>query len=109
MPGKPVAGLRAAGCGGFFGWYVIGIMVGNTVDRRMTDLTRMLQALDPASSQPLYLQLQRALREAIETQVLGPDDALPSERQLAAELGVSRITVRKAIDGLAAEGLLVSK
>ena len=75
----------------------------------MTELTRMLQALDPASSQPLYQQLQRVLREAIEKQVLGPDDALPSERQLAADLGVSRITVRKAIDGLAEEGLLVSR
>jgi DNA-binding GntR family transcriptional regulator len=75
----------------------------------MTELIRMLQSLDPTSSQPLYQQLQRALREAIEKQVLGPDDALPSERQLAGDLGVSRITVRKAIDGLAAEGLLVSK
>jgi GntR family transcriptional regulator len=68
-----------------------------------------LDALDPDSSQPLYQQLQRALREAIEKQVLGPDDALPSERQLAADLGVSRITVRKAIDGLAEEGLLIRR
>jgi GntR family transcriptional regulator len=35
-----------------------------------------------------------------------PDDALPSGRQLAADLGVSRITVRKAIQGLADEGCL---
>src|SRR4030095_14734658 len=42
-------------------------------------------------------------------QILGPDDALPSERQLAADLGISRITVRKAIDGLISEGLLVSR
>lgn len=68
-----------------------------------------LQSLDPDSSQPLYQQLQRALREAIERGELSPDDALPSERQLAAELGISRITVRKAIDGLADEGLLVRR
>jgi GntR family transcriptional regulator len=33
-------------------------------------------------------------------------DALPSERRLAEELGVSRPTLRQAIDGLVAEGLL---
>lgn len=70
---------------------------------------RLLAALDSSASQPLYQQLQRALREAIESQFLSADDALPSERQLAADLGVSRITVRKAIDGLAGEGLLVSR
>ena len=75
----------------------------------MKSLAPLLQSLDPKSSQPLYQQLQRALRDAIEQRILGPDDALPSERQLAAELGVSRITVRKAIDGLASDGLLVSR
>ncbi len=72
-------------------------------------LTDFLGALDPQSSQPLYLQLQRALRDAIEKGALSPDDALPSERQLAAELGISRITVRKALDGLAEQGLLVRR
>lgn len=72
----------------------------------MTALAHLLRNLDPNSSQPLYQQLQRALREAIELRLLGPDDALPSERQLAADLQVSRITVRKAIEGLAEEGLL---
>lgn len=75
----------------------------------MPSLPDLLKTLDPSSSQPLYQQLQRALREAIERGVLSPDDALPSERQLAADLGVSRITVRKAIDGLADEGLLVRR
>jgi len=75
----------------------------------MTSLLDILGTLDPNSSLPLYQQLQRALREAIEKQVLGPEDALPSERQLAADLGVSRITVRKAIEGLIEEGLLVSR
>ncbi|MBI3369829.1 MAG: GntR family transcriptional regulator [Burkholderiales bacterium] len=69
-------------------------------------LAQILRTLDPDSTQPLYLQLQRALREAIETRVLNPDEALPSERQLAADLSVSRITVRKAIEGLAADGML---
>jgi GntR family transcriptional regulator len=75
----------------------------------MTPLAELLQSLDPNSNLPLYQQLQRALREAIEKRILGPDDALPSERQLANDLSVSRITVRKAIDGLAEDGLLVRR
>ena len=75
----------------------------------MTDIAQLLKSLDPDSAQPLYQQLQRALRDAIQSGKLSPDDALPSERQLAAELGISRITVRKAIDGLADEGLLVRR
>lgn len=75
----------------------------------MTSLAEILRPLDPQGALPLYQQLQRALREAIETRVLAPDDALPAERQIASELAVSRITVRKAIDGLVEEGLLVRK
>jgi GntR family transcriptional regulator len=68
-----------------------------------------MEGLVQTSSQPLYQLLQRALREAIKQHVFGPDEALPAERQLAAELSISRITVRKAIDGLVDEGLLVRK
>jgi len=75
----------------------------------LTPLTQTVGRLDEASSLPLYQQLQRALRRAIETRVLGPDDALPPERDLAEEFKVSRITVRKAIDGLVGEGLLVRR
>jgi GntR family transcriptional regulator len=64
---------------------------------------------DERDHAPLYRQLQRSLREAIQNRVLGPDDALPAERDLAEELGISRITVRKALDGLVAEGLLTRR
>jgi GntR family transcriptional regulator len=72
-------------------------------------LAQHLGPLDESSSLPLYQQLERALREAIERRVFGPDDALPAERDLATELSVSRITVRKAIDRLVSEGLLVRR
>jgi GntR family transcriptional regulator len=75
----------------------------------MPELADFLSTLDPESSQPLYQQLQRALRDAIEKGALSPEDALPSERQLATDLGISRITVRKALDGLADLGLLVRR
>jgi len=56
--------------------------------------------LDSGSNAPLYLQLQRVLRSAIEQQILAPDEALPPERDLAEAYNVSRVTVRKALDGL---------
>jgi GntR family transcriptional regulator len=77
--------------------------------RRQTRLSQIVGKLDQSSHLPLYQQLQRALRRAVETRVLGPEDALPPERDLATELSVSRITVRKAIDGLVSEGILTRR
>jgi len=53
---------------------------------------------------PKHAQLRDALAELAATE--GPDVAIPSERDLMAAHGVSRATVRKAIDGLVADGLL---
>jgi GntR family transcriptional regulator len=75
----------------------------------MTDFAALVGPLDAQSAQPLYQQLQRALREAIEKRLLGPDVALPPERDLAEMYEISRITVRKAIDGLVEQGLLVRR
>ena len=75
----------------------------------MSTLSQVLPPLDESSAQPLYQQLQRSLRGAIENGIIGPDDALPPERDLAETLGVSRITVRKAIDELVEDGLLIRK
>jgi DNA-binding transcriptional regulator YhcF (GntR family) len=75
----------------------------------MSRLPKNLGRLDKKNGQPLYQQLERLLKGAIERNVIGPNDALLPERDLASELDVSRITVRKAIDGLVAEGLLVRR
>lgn len=37
------------------------------------------------------------------------DEAIPAEREMAADLGVSRVTVRKAVSGLVEQGLLVQR
>jgi len=65
--------------------------------------------LDSRSGAPLYLQLQRVLRSAIERHVLAPDEALPPERDLAAAYNISRVTVRKALDGLVHARLLTRR
>ncbi len=75
----------------------------------MSSLAKAVGPLDGKGNLPLYQELQRALRRAIDSRLLGPDDALPSERDLAADFAVSRITVRKALDGLVADGLLVRR
>ena len=62
--------------------------------------------LDEAGSSPLYVQLQRALRDLMVREKLRASDFLPPERDIAKVLGVSRITVRKALDGLEQEGLI---
>jgi GntR family transcriptional regulator len=75
----------------------------------VAQLSQIVGKLDQTSRVPLYQQLARALRNAIESHQLAPDDALPAERDLATELEVSRITVRKAIDGLVTEGILMRR
>ena len=49
------------------------------------------------------------LLQTIRLGVVGPGEALPPERELAARLGVSRDTVREAIKSLADAGYLVSR
>ncbi len=60
-------------------------------------------------STPLYQQLATRLREQIATGVFRPGDRLPSEDALCVEYGVSRITVRAALDQLVDSGLLWRK
>ncbi|MFM7346829.1 MAG: GntR family transcriptional regulator, partial [Tagaea sp.] len=55
---------------------------------------------------PIYLRIQDALVAEIAQGALKPGDALPSEDNLAKRFGVALGTVRKALDGLAADGKL---
>lgn len=54
---------------------------------------------------PKHTQLRNILRHLVEHE-LSPGAAIPSERELADRYGVSRLTVRTAVGGLVAEGLL---
>lgn len=53
--------------------------------------------------------VERALRDAVRNGRLAPGERLPATRQLAAELGVSRNTVKAAYDQLVAEGYLTAR
>ncbi len=59
-----------------------------------------------AGDAPLYLQLARHVRKLIADGQLQVEQALPAERELADRFGVSRVTVRKALQELVDEGLL---
>ena len=65
--------------------------------------------LDDGNPTPLYLQLQQSIEEAVRKGALKADAALPGERDLAKQLGISRVTVRKAITGLVQKGVLVQR
>lgn len=57
----------------------------------------------------LYLQVKRELLKRIEALHWGPGHCLPSERDLSAELGVSIGTLRRAVDELVHEQVLVRR
>ncbi|MFZ5511868.1 MAG: GntR family transcriptional regulator [Pseudomonadota bacterium] len=58
---------------------------------------------------PLYRQIKALIMQALESGEWRPGEAIPSEMDLAARFNVSQGTVRKAIDEMAAENLLVRK
>ena len=67
-------------------------------------------ALDGTPSfSPLYQQIKGLITRELQAGVWKPGEAIPSELDLAARFKVSQGTVRKAIDDLAADNLLVRR
>ena len=58
---------------------------------------------------PRYIQLQHRIEMAIENGHLPPASPLPPEREIAAMSGLSRVTVRKAIEPLVEKGMIVQR
>ena len=69
----------------------------------------LLLRLDRGSGQPLRAQLETGLREAIRSGRLHEGERLPSSRELARELGVSRGLVQECYGQLLSEGYLTSQ
>ncbi|MCP5084041.1 MAG: PLP-dependent aminotransferase family protein [Alphaproteobacteria bacterium] len=65
--------------------------------------------VDRGSTVPIYRQLDVALRKLILEGALRPAQKLPSSRELALELGVSRITVKSVYEQLVAEGYVEAR
>ncbi|GEB54197.1 MULTISPECIES: GntR family transcriptional regulator [Streptomyces] len=81
--------------------YPPGVAKNDPVDLRL--------GVDRASPVPLYFQLAQQLEAAIERGELAPGSLLGNEIDLAGRLGLSRPTVRQAIQSLVDKGLLVRR
>src|SRR5216110_2940713 len=64
---------------------------------------------DAPAFSPLYQQIKTLITRSLEAGEWRPGEAIPSEIELAARFKVSQGTVRKAIDELAADNLLVRR
>jgi GntR family transcriptional regulator len=71
-------------------------------------LSSAASRLDDTSPLPLYHQLYRALRERISSGAFA-NARFPSEHDLIAQFGVSRVTVRKALERLEGDGIIVRR
>jgi GntR family transcriptional regulator len=67
------------------------------------------EAFGGAGAGPLYLQLNRRIAAAIDAGALTPGEGLPPEREMASLTGLSRVTVRKAVQSLVRSGHLVQR
>lgn len=65
--------------------------------------------IDPNSITPHYQQLEDQLLDAVACGDLMPGEPLPSEREFSKSLGISRMTVRRALTDLEARGRLQSR
>ena len=65
--------------------------------------------LERNAATPLHQQIHFLLRQKIVSNQLKSDESIPSERDLAEELQVSRMTVRQALNALREEGLIYQK
>ncbi|RXT04374.1 GntR family transcriptional regulator [Ammoniphilus sp. CFH 90114] len=56
---------------------------------------------------PIYYQIEEGIKALIEQRELKPGDLIPSERELCEAYGISRMTVRQAVNNLVNDGYLV--
>ncbi|MCL2852897.1 MAG: GntR family transcriptional regulator [Defluviitaleaceae bacterium] len=65
--------------------------------------------LYPRIGKPLFKQLGDIIMQMIEEGKYNPGDLLPSERELAEQYSISRVTVRQALNALAQDGVIFKK
>jgi GntR family transcriptional regulator len=76
----------------------------------LSELTKMTtRRIDPASDRAVYRQIADHLRAAIESHEIPPGAQLPSESALVADYDVSRVTARRALSVLVADGLVLAE
>ena len=76
---------------------------------RYNQLSRPRDGSENGQRLPLYQQLKEFLNEKIDSGEWQPGHRLPTEVQLSSEFGVSRVTVRQAMELLVRQGLVERK
>ncbi|QIQ01469.1 GntR family transcriptional regulator [Streptomyces liangshanensis] len=72
----------------------------------MNDSPEVSGAMVPGYPEPLWIQAVQVIQGEIDRGVLLPGGRLPPERQLCQQLGISRVTLRKALNSLVETGVL---
>ncbi|MDT5042000.1 MAG: hypothetical protein QOE51_2985 [Actinoplanes sp.] len=75
----------------------------------MTSNLEYLADLDPDDPRQASQQIANVLRAAILTRKLAPGDRLPSQPELASRYGVARETIKRALEALRSEHLIVTR
>jgi GntR family transcriptional regulator len=70
-------------------------------------MARMSLKIDQKSPIPIYYQIREQLRQQITSGQLIAGDILPTEMEICAECGISRMTARQALTQLSYEGLVI--
>ena len=65
--------------------------------------------VSPLNPEPLYKQISDQVKEAIASGTLQPEARLPSIREMARELKISEITIKRAYSDLENEGFIITR
>lgn len=60
-------------------------------------------------NEPVYIKIEKYLRELIDSEKIKPGELLPSENQLSEKFNVTRMTVRSAFNNLVKQGYIIRK
>lgn len=74
-----------------------------------SDRYRMFIVISPHNPDPLYRQVTDQIKDAIAKGVLKQEERLPSIREMAKELNISEITIKRAYADLEAEGFIFTR
>ena len=72
----------------------------------MKNGTLIIPTIDKESPEPLYEQVKRYIIDGINSGLFKPNQKIYSESEFSSKFGISRLTVRKALDDLLHQGIL---
>jgi DNA-binding GntR family transcriptional regulator len=72
-------------------------------------IASIVTILNTNSPIPLYVQIRKKLQDLIHSGILRPGSKLPPETELATQFGVSRMTLRQALNKMVEDGIIEKK